>query len=752
MPLVNKPTLLSLELNNSYRIDQLLRKIIDFEPDVIRLGGRTQDKDKIKERTLFQRRLESTIRINSAARGRAKAEMTRLEKIMMSFLEPLKSDLLSPQTLHKLGIIRDNQLDAFVKRRNDWVSAADDSKPMGEMASWLEGFIDRVDDHQDYYNELEEEEIDTEQLLEIEAEFHGANEESEFELKGQRMSIRKHFTVAEPMGVDERIIQEHLRSSKIWEWEGHVRAAVYKYWEAAALKKVLVKFRELNMRYAECVKEYRIARLEKDAYILEGAKVVGMTNTGLAKYRSLVASLCPRIVMIEEAAESLEGPIITACFPTVQHLILVGDHQQLRPHCNSMELEKPPFYLGISMFERLVDNGIGFDRLKVQWRMRPEIRQLLTPIYHDLEDHASVMSKPHIPGMDSVDIFFYWHTHPESMDDGTSRQNTLEAEMIVNFTLYLHFNGVLHKDITILTFYGGQKNYITKLIHKDPELRPFANQIKVATVDSYQGEENEVILLSLVRSNEANKIGFLAVQNRVCVAMSRARCGFYMFGNGRMMTNVNELWWEISRILTHTEPKKIGFSIPLTCQNHSRKVEIKDNFEWMGNKGGCNEICGVVKPCSHVCRLKCHPFGHEQARCYEGCLLKLPCCGKPCSLQCHEPCVCKKCKVPKKELQSDLLMDSTSIIVPAGAEETRVIGDIRRSEAARTKVTYLHTLQGDTESVTEEAVEATEVGDVTPGAAAAAVKIAEEILIDLDGMAGPPPVATDPVKDWEWDK
>lgn len=746
----------------------MLRKVIEFESDVIRLGGRTQDQDEIKKRTLYQARLDSTIQIKGAARGRAKAEMTRLEKNMMSLLEPLKSDLLSPQTLHKLGIINENQLNAFVKWRNDWVSAIDDSKPMGDMASWLEGFVDHVEDHQDTYKDLEEEEIDTEQLLEIEAEFHGANEESEFELKGQFMTVRKNFTVAEPMGVEERIIQEHLRNSKVWEWEGHVRAAVYKRWESLALEKVLVAFRQLNMRYAECVKEFKISKLEKDAYILEGAKVVGMTNTGLAKYRSLVASICPRIVMVEEAAESLEGPIITACFPTIQHMILVGDHQQLRPHCNSRELEKGPFNLGISMFERLVDNGIDFDRLKVQWRMRPEIRRLLTPIYKDLEDHAEVMNKPHIPGMDTVDVFFYWHNHHESVDEGTSRLNTVEAEMVVNFTLYLQFNGVLHKHITILTFYGGQKNYITKLIRRDPELRPFANQIKVATVDSYQGEENEVILLSLVRSNEANNIGFLSVQNRVCVAMSRARRGFYIFGNGRMITNVNELWWEISKILIGAEPKKIGFSIPLTCQNHSRRVEIKDVSEWMDIKGGCNEICGLVKPCSHVCKLKCHPFGHEQVRCYEGCLEKLPCCGQPCPLQCHEPCLCKKCKVPQKKLQSDLLMeDSESSSVPVfsvGAEATKVIKDIRLSETdmpVRTTTTYMHTFQGDTESVTEAGV-ITRVGGTPPGTSATVSSvqeiqsslvglIIEKSLLDCEGIPGPPPVATNKSTNWVWD-
>jgi len=57
------------------------------------------------------------------------------------------------------------------------------------------------------------------------------------------------------------------------------------------------------------------------------------------------------------------------------------------------------------------------------------------------------------------------------------------------------------------------------------------NEIKVVTVDNYQGEENDIIILSLVRSNNKNSIGYLKVSNRVCVALSRAKHGMYIFGN-----------------------------------------------------------------------------------------------------------------------------------------------------------------------------------------------------------------------------
>lgn len=710
------------------------------------MGGRTQDLD-IKQKTLHELRSKSSITIRGSAQHRAKAEMTRMEKKMITLFEPFKDDLLSPRILRELGVITDGQFNAFMKRSKEWVSAKDDSKPVGEMATWLDGYIDQIFTQEYSYSEEEEADANEETVEDLNAEFLG----NDFELRGTFMPFDKNYTVVEPMGVDRRVIQEHLKNNKVWEWESHVRAAVYKFWEAHALNILLDKLRLLNKIYAKSVLDYKIARWEKDAYIIETKKVIGLTNTGLAKYRSLVASLKPQIVMIEEAAESLEGPIIVACYPTVQHLILVGDHQQLRPHCNSRELSGPPFSLGISMFERLVDNGIGFNRLKVQWRMRPEIRRLLEPIYHDLEDHPSVMGRSHVPGMDTVDVFFYWHQHNETQDDGTSLLNTREAEMIVNFTVYLHCNRVPLKNITILTFYSGQKNCIARLIRKDIDLGQHAGLIKVNTVDSYQGEENDIILLSLVRSNSQNRIGFLKIHNRVCVAMSRAKLGFYIFGNGSMITGNSELWWEISRILHNNKPKKIGYSLPITCTNHSTKLEIREISEWLNNRGGCNKICGEQKSCLHICKLKCHPYNHESVLCFEACDRILPCCGERCSQQCSEQCSCRRCKPQPKSGSPD---DSDSL---ENSGSMSVGRRIKANPLVRTKETYVHTFV-DGHELPREQISTITAGASTPGDSIArmqkkATLPEEEALLDFNEITSPPSVLANVAGPaWQWDK
>merc|ERR1719433_186082 len=97
--------------------------------------------------------------------------------------------------------------------------------------------------------------------------------------------------------------------------------------------------------------------------------------------------------------------------------------------------------------------------------------------------------------------------------------------------------GYQHHQITILTTYAGQVKAFKKEM---PRLQ--LSEVRVSTVDNYQGEENDIILLSLVRSNEQRKIGFLGIDNRVCVALSRARHALYCIGNFVQLCEKSQLW------------------------------------------------------------------------------------------------------------------------------------------------------------------------------------------------------------------
>lgn len=190
-----------------------------------------------------------------------------------------------------------------------------------------------------------------------------------------------------------------------------------------------------------------------------GSKVIGCTTTGLSKYRGLLAALKPRTLLIEEAAETLEGNVVAGMFESLQHLILVGDHKQLQAHANVQALEQAPYNLSVSMFERLVNNCMGYTMLNKQRRMISDVRKLLciepAPFYSNLHDHPSVLDRqtfrPHIPGMGGKDTYFFHHNWPESRNLDGSRYNIDEAEMITGFFNHLALNGTEPKKITVLT-------------------------------------------------------------------------------------------------------------------------------------------------------------------------------------------------------------------------------------------------------------------------------------------------------------
>lgn len=170
-------------------------------------------------------------------------------------------------------------------------------------------------------------------------------------------------------------------------------------------------------------------------------------------------------------------------------------------------------------------NDLPYTRLSHQRRMRPEIRMLINPIYSDppLEDHPDVFKYPPVRGMEES-LFFLSHNEPEThMADSASKCNEHEAAMAAKLSTYLLLQGYSPDEITIITMYGGQRALIKRKLREErrPDLDPSC--ILVSSVDGYQGEENKIIILSLVRSNSSGSIGFLKVANRVCVSLSRAQ-------------------------------------------------------------------------------------------------------------------------------------------------------------------------------------------------------------------------------------
>ncbi|CAH1975610.1 unnamed protein product [Acanthoscelides obtectus] len=437
----------------------------------------------------------------------------------------------------------------------------------------------------------------------------------------------------------------HINQLTADEYEDPFKMPLPKRWQ---IYKTFLKGHvdKLHVKIDSAIADYKKAYMRFDSVsspdnirLMKKMKVIGMTTTCAARMRDSLESVKFPIVVIEEAAEVLESHVISAVTKDCKHLILIGDHKQLRPAVADFEVETK-YRLGVSLFERMVANGVECHTLDVQHRMRPEISSLIVPyIYPTLKDHESVKKYPDVRGV-AGNMFFLHHEQPESNSGECSKENKHEADFLLKFAEYLLQNGYKPEEITILSAYLGQ---VTTLHRKRRSCsHPGMQQIPIKSVDDYQGEENKIILLSLVRNNEESKIGFLSNEKRVCVALSRAREGLYIMGNIKHLTSRSRLWKDIEHTLI--SQNDVGPKISLKCQLHNRITHV-DSCKDFGHleQGGCRRKCMKELDCGHVCPQQCHgrDIGHiAEYFCREKCE-RYPCrahpkvrCTSLCSMEC----------------------------------------------------------------------------------------------------------------------
>ncbi|XP_066519944.1 NFX1-type zinc finger-containing protein 1 [Hoplias malabaricus] len=457
--------------------------------------------------------------------------------------------------------------------------------------------------------------------------------------KKMKQMIRKELSKTSTMSEEEE-----NEVMNVWQLPLKDRWKLYRLWVLRYRTELRAKALHAEQLYQSAAERLSDIRWREDLCVFRQAKVIGMTTTGAAKYRQALQELRPRLVIVEEAAEVLEAHVITTLSGDCQHLILIGDHQQLRPSATVYELAKN-FNLEVSMFERLVKRDFPFVRLNYQHRMRPEIACLLTPhIYSELENHPSVLEYENIKGI-LTNLFFVEHKNrEEGIKDGRSHQNLHEANFVVELCRYLLCQEYKPSQITILTTYTGQLYCLRKLM----PAKEFSG-VKVHVVDKYQGEENDIVILSLVRSNLEGRIGFLQIPNRVCVALSRAKKGLYCIGNMEMFSKV-KLWSGILHTLR--EKGQVGLALPLSCQNHPETrtlVSCARDFAKVP-EGGCSKPCEFRLDCGHVCMRMCHPYDaeHKEYKCNKNCPKVLCELGHKCPKQCYQKC--GECMVPVEKV------------------------------------------------------------------------------------------------------
>ena len=341
------------------------------------------------------------------------------------------------------------------------------------------------------------------------------------------------------------------------------------------------KMDRLKSRAAEI--ELRI-----NAELFGEARVIACTLVGSAHH--LLEGMKFGTLFIDEAAQALEA----ACWIPMKRasrVILAGDHCQLPPTVKSIAALRAG--LGKTLMERIAENKPEVvTLLKIQYRMNDEIMRFSSDWFYGGKvesapqiKYRSVLDYDHpITWIDTSNeenqITIEGEDAPEDSDSTSSsvsaanqksdlnfkeqfvgesfgRINKAEAELtLLTLSEYFTMIGkqlVLEEriDVGIISPYRAQVQYLKKLIKKYEFFKPYRRLISVNTVDGFQGQERDVILISLVRSNDEGQIGFLKDLRRMNVAMTRARMKLIILGNKDTMTKhpfYKKLWEYVEAI------------------------------------------------------------------------------------------------------------------------------------------------------------------------------------------------------------
>ncbi|KAK8207915.1 hypothetical protein M8818_004168 [Zalaria obscura] len=611
-PTPDPPIIVACQTNHA--LDQLLRHVSTYTKKFVRLGGRSNDKVIVKNHTLYEMKQQADLpSAFNRVKRQAQKDMNDLEKEMKKLLLPLTSeneDFIDHRILRAWGILSRDQAKSLETNKGVWTSEGE-NEPVEQtaMGFWLGGLKkgraalarNTMAPHDFGFPEVEGAELELEQLKEDEAERAIKSVDEIEKLKGEFIQLRQRYVGVVPrLNVEGNDLRIKLRAvldkcKNMKDVPAGIRGAVYSSLVQQWKDTMLLKIQELEGQYNKAAEQRRRGAQEADLQILKGQALIGCTVTGFNKNRALIDALSPKIILIEEAGEVLEAPVAATFLSSVEHVILVGDHQQLRPHCHVKVFEGEPMNMNISLFERLVSNGVEYDYLSLQRRMIPQISRLLTPIYGDkIRDHpvvCSPTSRPPVPGMAGTNLFFLNHVSAESKDSFMSFLNVPEAEMIAGMASYLVDSGLEASSITMLTFYNGQRKELERQLSAHRTLFSHKSAIKVATVDSYQGEENDVVFLSTVRNNDRGSIGFLGIVNRVCVALSRARRGFYIFGNADLVGRASGTWRQVLGVCP-----LVTEEVVVACVRHAAPAVIRTPDDWRALRDGCPPQCAGGAP------------------------------------------------------------------------------------------------------------------------------------------------------------
>lgn len=299
----------------------------------------------------------------------------------------------------------------------------------------------------------------------------------------------------------------------------------------------------------------KIARLRERATELEyqiqeslfmEARVIACTLTGSAHH--LLTGRRFGTLFIDEAAQALEA----SCWIAIEkadRVIMAGDHRQLPPTIKCPEALKGG--LDHTLMQQVVENKpTSVSMLTVQYRMCDAIMEFSNQEFYEgrlssdpLVCYRSILDwETPILWIDTSTLSSCELNDNEQVDykeseDGTSHMNPAEAKLAMqtlkDYFLHIGKQRILEEkiDVGVISPYKSQVRLLRHLLYKDPFWKPYRSLVSINTVDGFQGQERDIILISLVRSNEEGQIGFLHDLRRMNVAITRARMKLFLIGN-----------------------------------------------------------------------------------------------------------------------------------------------------------------------------------------------------------------------------
>ncbi|KAH9539277.1 hypothetical protein CY35_15G049600 [Sphagnum magellanicum] len=311
-------------------------------------------------------------------------------------------------------------------------------------------------------------------------------------------------------------------------------------------------------------KKYKALKRATEREISQSADVICSTCVGAGDPR--LANFRFRQVLIDESTQATEPECLIPLVMGAKQLVLVGDHCQLGPVIMCKKAARAG--LAQSLFERLVLLGVKPIRLQVQYRMHPCLSEFPSNSFYEgtLQNGVTIAERlqsqidfpwpaPNRP------MFFYVQMGQEEISaSGTSYLNRTEAANVEKIVTTFLRSGVIPSQIGVITPYEGQRAYIVNYMARNGSLRQqLYKDIEVASVDSFQGREKDFIILSCVRSNEHQGIGFLNDPRRLNVALTRAQYGLVILGNPKVLSK-QPLW---NSLLTHYKEHEVLVEGPL---------------------------------------------------------------------------------------------------------------------------------------------------------------------------------------------